>query len=87
MKNLQRKILVVDKIFYKYLLLDVKFNIIITVSSAFLLGACLQKHTLLTFSIATLCTLAMATVLYKSIKLANRQKKLMDEIFKEQEHS
>ncbi len=79
MKHLYRKMAAIDKLFYKYLLMDVKFNVIIITSIAFLLGVYIQAHTILTFLISAFCVLAMAITLYNSVKLTQRQKKLMNE--------
>lgn len=75
----------IDKLFCKYLLLDEKFNTIIITGTAFLLGVCLKTNTILTFSICLLCLLGMAITLYKSIKLADRLKKLLEKTLNEYE--
>ena len=85
MKCLHRKMIAIDKLFCKYLILDEKFNMFLITGSAFLLGVCLKTNTMLTLSICSLCLLGMAITLYKSIKLADRQKKLLEKTLDEYE--
>ena len=83
MTNLYRKFIAIDKLMFKFLLVDIQFNIILLITGAFLLGVCIHKHSLLILLFFTVSTLGMALILYRSITLAQRQKKLMDELSKE----
>ena len=75
MTNLYRKFIAIDKLMFKFLLVDIQFNIILLITSAFLLGVFIQKHSLLIVLFFTASTLGMALTLYRSITLAQRQKK------------